>query len=124
MRKRAAERGQVADSVLIFPLILGLIFLIIQVGIWAYARNLAAHAAREGASTSASYESSQSPDAITQSVLSDSADGVLHSYAVTSSRTGDSVTVTVRGKALSLIPFVELPHVEQTVTVPVEKYVP
>lgn len=122
--RRALERGQTSEAVLIFPLVLGLVFLIIQVGIWAYARNLAVHSAREGATAAASYESGQSPEAITQSALADSADGILRSYTVTSSSSADAVTVTVRGRPLSLIPLVELPPIEQSVTVPLEHYVP
>lgn len=122
--RRALERGQTSEAVLIFPLVLGLVFLIIQVGIWAYARNLAVHSAREGATAAASYESRQSPEVITQSALADSADGILQSYTVTSSSSADAVTVTVRGRPLSLIPLVELPPIEQSVTVPLEQYVP
>lgn len=122
--RRELERGQASEAVLIVPLILGVIFVIIQVGIWAHARNIAVYSAREGATSSAAYQSDQSPDAATQAALADNADGVLRSYSVTSTRTAESVTVTVRGKSLSLIPMVELPAIEQSVTVPVENYTP
>ena len=118
------ERGHASEAVLIFPLILGVIFVIIQVGIWAHARNIAVYSAREGATSAAAYQSGQSPEATTQAALAGNADGVLRSYSVTSSHGEDSITVTVRGQSLSLIPMVQLPAIEQSVTVPVETYVP
>lgn len=124
MSRAGLERGQASEAVLILPLILGVIFVIIQVGIWAHARNVAVYSAREGATASAAYQSGQSPEAATQAALAGNSDGVLRSYSVTSTRSDDSITVTVRGQSLSLIPMVQLPAIEQSVTVPVETYVP
>lgn len=121
---RRLERGQTSEAVLIFPLVLGLVFVIIQVGIWAYARNLAVHSAGEGATAAAAHQSTRPADAATRASLEESADGVLREYSVSSSRSGDAVTVTVRGSALSLVPLVELPPIEQSISVPVEQYVP
>ncbi len=118
------ERGHASEAVLVIPLILGVIFVIIQVGIWAHARNIAVYSAREGATAAAAYQSGQSPEAATQAALAGNADGVLRSYSVTSSHGEDSITVTVRGQSLSLIPMVQLPPIEQSVSVPVETYVP
>lgn len=118
------ERGHASEAVLVIPLILGVIFVIIQVGIWAHARNIAVYSAREGATAAAAYQSGQSPEAATQAALSGNSDGVLRSYSVTSSHGEDSITVTVRGQSLSLIPMVQLPPIEQSVSVPVETYVP
>lgn len=121
---RALERGQTSEAVLIFPVIIGLAFVVIQVGIWAHARSIALHSAREGATAAATYQSDQSAEAVTQDALADSGDGVLTSTTVTSTRTTDSVTVTVSGHALSLVPLLELPTIEQSVTVPTEHYIP
>lgn len=121
---RRLERGQTSEAVLIFPLVLGLVFVVIQVGIWAYARNVAVHSAREGATAAAAHQSTQPADAATRTSLEENADGVLREYSVSSTRSADAVTVTVRGSALSLVPLVELPPIEQSITVPVEQYVP
>ncbi|MGO2045772.1 MAG: TadE/TadG family type IV pilus assembly protein [Brachybacterium tyrofermentans] len=118
------ERGNATEAVLVLPVVLGVVFLIIQVGLWAYGRNIAVYSAREGATAAASYESSQSAEAATETALAANADGVLREYDVTSARTGDTVTVTVTGRPISLVPLVELPLIEQTVTVPIELYVP
>ncbi|MGP5291671.1 TadE/TadG family type IV pilus assembly protein [Brachybacterium tyrofermentans] len=122
--RSSLERGQASEAVLIFPLILGVIFVIIQAGIWAHARNIAVYSAREGATAAAAYQSDQSPEAATQAALDGNSDSVLRSYSVTSTGNDDSITVTVRGESLSLIPMVQLPAIEQSVTVPVETYVP
>lgn len=103
---------------------LALIFLIIQTGIWAHARSIAVHSAREGATAAATYQSTASPTQATETALSNNADGVLRDYTVSSHNTPDSITVTVSGHALSLIPLYELPAIEQTVTIPTEHYVP
>ncbi|UQN31828.1 TadE/TadG family type IV pilus assembly protein [Brachybacterium kimchii] len=122
--RRRLEQGKVTESAIIFPLTIGLLFVIIQAGIWGYARSLAAYSAREGATAEASYQSTQSSETVTRAALADSAHGVLRSYTVTSTHSADSVTVTVRGHALSLMSPLEMPFIEQTVTVPVEDYVP
>ena len=48
----------------------------------------------------------------------------INESRLTSSQTDQAITVTVRGRALSLIPLYELPAIEQTVTIPTEHYVP
>lgn len=106
------------------PTVFVIVFLIIQVGIWAHARSIAVHSAREGATTAATYQSNRSSTEATTAALAESADGVLRDYTVTSSQTDQAITVTVRGRALSLIPLYELPAIEQTVTIPTEHYVP
>lgn len=106
------------------PTVFVIVFLIIQVGIWAHARSIAVHSAREGATTAATYQSNRSSTEATTAALAENADGVLRDYTVTSSQTDQTITVTVRGRALSLIPLYELPAIEQTVTIPTEHYVP
>ncbi|MGP5306907.1 TadE/TadG family type IV pilus assembly protein [Brachybacterium alimentarium] len=123
-RRGHFERGSASESVIVIPAVLALIFLIIQTGIWAHARSIAVHSAREGATAAATYQSTASPTQATETALSNNADGVLRDYTVSSHDTPDSITVTVSGHALSLIPLYELPAIEQTVTIPTEHYVP
>lgn len=122
--RRRLEEGQASEAVLILPVVLGVVFLILQIGIWAHARDIAVHSAREGAVAAASHHSTQSADGVARTYLERNAGGVLRSYSVTSAQSADTVTVTVHGQALSLVPFVQLPPVTQTVSVPIEKYVP
>lgn len=123
-RREHFERGSASESVIIIPAVLALIFLIVQAGIWAHARSIAVHSAREGATAAATYQSTTSPIQATEVALRGNADGVLRDYSVTSHNTPDGITVTVSGRALSLIPLYELPAIEQTVTIPAEHYVP
>lgn len=122
--RRRLEEGQASEAVIILPVVLGVVFLILQVGIWAHARSVGMYSAREGATAAAAYQSPQSADSVARSYLAHNADGTLRNYSVTSTRSDNAVTVTVRGQALSLIPLVQLPAITQTVTVPIEKYVP
>ncbi|ASK67275.1 hypothetical protein CFK39_15635 (plasmid) [Brachybacterium avium] len=123
-RRAQLERGSSAESIIVIPTVFVIVFLIIQVGIWAHARSIAVHSAREGATAAATYQSNRSSTEATTAALTVNADGVLRDYTVTSSQTDQAITVTVRGRALSLIPLYELPAIEQTVTIPTEHYVP
>ncbi|WP_114856278.1 TadE/TadG family type IV pilus assembly protein [Brachybacterium sp. YJGR34] len=123
-RRAQLERGSSAESIIVIPTVFVIVFLIIQVGIWAHARSIAVHSAREGATAAATYQSNRSSTEATTAALAENADGVLRDYTVTSSQTDQTITVTVRGRALSLIPLYELPAIEQTVTIPTEHYVP
>lgn len=100
-----------------------LIFLIIQLGLWGSARSVAAHSAREGATAEALYQSTSSASQVTNAALADNAGGLLRDYHVSTSRTGQTITVTVTGKSLSLVPFYS-PTITQSATVPIEQYVP
>ncbi|MGO2720760.1 MAG: TadE/TadG family type IV pilus assembly protein [Brachybacterium tyrofermentans] len=123
-RRAQLERGSSAESIIVIPTVFVIVFLIIQVGIWAHARSIAVHSAREGATAAATYQSNRSSTEATTAALAQNADGVLRDYTVTSAQTDQTITVTVRGRALSLIPLYELPAIEQTVTIPTEHYVP
>lgn len=123
-RVRQLEQGNTTEAVILFPVLLGLVFLILQAGIWAHARGIAIQAAREGALAEATYQSSSSAESATYSALKQAGDGVLTSYTVTSTSTGQNVTVTVTGTSLSLVPGMDMPAIEQTVSVPRESYVP
>ncbi|MDU1203726.1 MAG: pilus assembly protein [Clostridiales bacterium] len=121
--RAALEQGNVTESVLIFPLVLTIIFLIIQVGLWAHATSIAQHSAQEAATQAATYKSTASGSEVANETLARNAGGVFHSYSASTSKSNTSVSVTVRGYALSLVPFTELPAIERTVTVPIEDYV-
>lgn len=123
-RLRTLERGQTVEAVIVLPVVLGVIFVALQIGIWAHARGVAQSGAHEGAIAASSYGSSESGESTASGVIGDSADGLFTDYSVSSSRTEDAVTVTVTGHAVSLVPMVTLPPIEQSSTVPIERYVP
>jgi Flp pilus assembly protein TadG len=120
-----ARRDRGASSVemvLALPIVLTVLFLAVQAGMWFYARSIALAAAQSGARTSAMLDSSL------QAGLSDArsfATGVggttLSDITVTGDRSATSSTVTVSGHTVRLVPFMDL-TVTQTATLPVERY--
>ncbi|MGQ4519109.1 TadE family protein [Dermabacteraceae bacterium CCM 9520] len=121
---KSCEKGQAVESVLIFPLVLAIVFLIIQAGIWAHARNIALASAREGATISATYRSGTSATAATRSHLNETSSGFFTASAVTATKTSEYVEVHVEGRALSLIPLFQLPQISADVRIPIERYTP
>jgi len=108
--------------VLALPIVLTVLFLAVQAGMWFYARSIALAAAQSGARTSAMLDSSL------QAGLSDArsfATGVggttLSDIMVTGDRSATRTTVTVSGHTVRLVPFMDL-TVSQTATLPVERY--
>ncbi|MGO3314575.1 MAG: TadE/TadG family type IV pilus assembly protein, partial [Brachybacterium tyrofermentans] len=76
-RRAQLERGSSAESIIVIPTVFVIVFLIIQVGIWAHARSIAVHSAREGATAAATYQSNRSSTEATTAALTVNADGVL-----------------------------------------------
>ena len=117
------ERGASSvEMVLALPIVLTVLFLAVQAGMWFYARSIALAAAETGARTSSMLDSSL------QAGLSDArsfATGVggttLTGVTVTGDRSATTTTVTVTGHTVRLVPFMDL-TVSQTATVPVERY--
>jgi Flp pilus assembly protein TadG len=126
VRRRAAdERGaSPIDMAIVFPITAFLIFAIIQFGVWYHAENIARAAAQEGARTASAYQSSAAAGAASaQRVLADNADGMISGTSVIPSRDQNVATVTVKGEALHVIPFIPL-SITATATAPVEAFRP
>lgn len=123
-RRRHLERGNTTEAVILIPVVLGVIFVIIQAGIWAHARGVAAHAAREGALSAAAYQAPDTAIATTRQTLAQSGDHLVTSYHVDASSSAQTITVTVHARALSLVPGVQMPQIHQTVSIPREAYTP
>lgn len=118
----SCEKGSAVESVVILPLVLAIIFLIIQAGIWGHARNIAFASAREGASAAALYKSNASATDVAKGYLNSTASGIFKPSSVSSTRTANYVEVRVIGRSLSLVPLVELPQISANVRIPVERY--
>jgi len=118
------------ELAVIAPALIGLIFLVIQAGLYLYARNVVDSAARYGVRTARQYNPSISNKAHEQDGVNAATDYV-HQIAgkavevgeVTATRDNVRVTVTVRGKATSLIPFFDV-TVKATHRGPTERFVP
>jgi Flp pilus assembly protein TadG len=114
------------EAVLTVPVIVLMILGAVQVGLWWYSRQLAETAAQEAARAARSYAApAGAGQAEGYSYLSkvDGGGTALHHPSIQVTRGPQTVTVTVKGDIVSLMPWVS-PTVTITVTSPVETYVP
>ncbi|MGB8020330.1 MAG: TadE family protein [Candidatus Nanopelagicales bacterium] len=120
----AGERGSASlELAVVFPVVMALILLIVQAGIYWHARTLALTAAQEGLrSASVLRGSSQAGVAHAADFLDRAgADGWLTDRRAAADRGSTSVTVTVTGRAISLVPGIAGLPVRQAATGPVER---
>lgn len=108
--------------VLALPIVLTVLFLAVQAGMWFYARSIALAAAQSGARTSAMLGSTLDQGLTDARSFATGAGGTtLSGVTVTGGRSATSTTVTVTGHTVRLVPFMDL-AVSQTATLPVERY--
>jgi len=124
-RDRRDERGvSTAETVIVFPIVATLIWVIFQVGVAIHANAVAEAAAQEGAAAARRYDGSQEAGRDrTLSYLQELGPTIIENRDVEVTRTAETATVTVRGTVISLIPGIHL-TVEKTASGPVERYVP
>jgi len=108
--------------VIALPLVLTVLFLAVQAGMWFYARSIALAAAQSGARTSSMLNSTlQAGLADAQSFAAEAGGTTLTGVTVTGDRSATSTTLTVTGHTVRLVPFMDL-TVSQVATLPVERY--
>ncbi len=117
------DRGSVTLEVSILaPVLLLVVFTIIQVGLWSYARSLALGAAQEGVAAGRAYGApADAGRARAQSFLDATAGDSLVGSTVTSTATAASLRVEVTGHALSVLPGVPGLPVRQHAEGPIER---
>jgi Flp pilus assembly protein TadG len=118
------DRGSVTLEVSILaPVLLLVVFTIIQVGLWSYARSLALGAAQEGVAAGRAYRAPvEAGRARALSFLEATAGDSLIGSAVTSTATATSLRVEVTGRALSVLPGVPGLPVRQHAQGPIERF--
>jgi Flp pilus assembly protein TadG len=118
-----SERGSAAvQTAMLFPVVLLLVFGIIQGALWFHARHIALGAAQEGA-RAASAQDGTGADQRAREFVRDLTGGTLiRNLDVGISSTANTVTVTVRGRAPSLVPGSAGLIVEQSATAPIETF--
>jgi Flp pilus assembly protein TadG len=127
-RRRADDdRGLATVEVLfVLPIVVLVILGIIQTAMWWYDRQVAATAAQEAARY-ARYYTATAADGQRRGYeylhLVQGDGQSLRNVHVEVTRTATTVTVTVSGDTLGLMPWVH-PHISETATGPVERYVP
>ena len=118
------ERGAAAvEASIILPALLVIFFTITQISIWLYGNQLTAGIAQVSYNEARLYHSSAS--AGTQAgyhAADEMGNGTLQTVDVSVTRSPTTVTVTVTGTTVSLIPGIPI-HVDSTITGPVERWV-
>ena len=124
-KERDKDAGTMSISLaLVFPSVLVLILLTVQGALWWYDRQIALTAAREGSEAQRLFQADPAAGKIQANGFLDRVgDGLTdRNVNVTSSDTTVTSTVTVRTQ--SLLPFVPGILITQTITAPVERFVP
>jgi len=106
----------------VFPVVLFLIFGIIQGALWFHARHVALGAAQEGARVVAAEGGGDGEARAVEFIANLTGGTLIRNVIVRESATAQTATVTVNGRAPSLIPGVDGLPVTQTATAPVERF--
>ena len=121
--RRRDERGSVSiELVILLPALFAVMFLGMQAALFYHARTVAIAAAQEGAKAAAG-ENGKDADGVSAAssfVGEAGGDDVLTGATATANRTATTVTVTVRGHSLSVIPGWN-PVIVQSASLPVER---
>jgi Flp pilus assembly protein TadG len=124
-KKTKPDRGSgpVEFAILLFPLLL-LTFMVAQAAFVFYARSTALAAATQGANAARAYNAGPAAggDRI-DNFLDQVRGGGLRDTSYTVTNSGAEVSVTVSGKAVSIIPFMTF-EIAQRARGPVERWVP
>ncbi len=112
------------ELVVVFPAVLLVLFLGVQIALYFHARNVALAAAQEGLRAARAENGSAALGGQRAYSFIRDAGGssVLTAVSVDESRTPTQASITVAGSALEVIPFLPMPRVRQTATGPVERF--
>ncbi|WP_435740174.1 hypothetical protein [Clavibacter nebraskensis] len=116
--------GGYAGDAIVLPGIVMMVFIGVQIALWFQGANVAQSAATAAYSTARAYQADSASGRAAGEQILTQAGGFLTSPNVSVGRAPTTVTVTVTGQAVSLIPGVTLPEVSRTVTGPIERWVP
>lgn len=123
MRQRDESGESMVQTVILAPALFLLIMGVIQVALIAHAQNVAEAAAQEGAAAAREFNATEADGrAKAASALAALGPRMLTGRRVVVDRTATTVTVTVTGRALTLVPGFGRTIVE-TSSGPVERYV-
>jgi Flp pilus assembly protein TadG len=118
------DRGSVTVEITVLaPALLLVVFSIVQVGLWSYARSLALGAAQEGVAAGRAYgASAEVGRARAEQFLVTSAGDSLTGGAVAVRESASVLRIEVSGRALSVLPGVPGLPVRQRAEGPLERY--
>jgi len=117
------ERGSATvEAAIVFPVVLLLIFGIIQGALWFHARHIALGAAQEGARVASAEDGGSGEDRAREFITNLTGGTLIRHVIIHESATTQIATVTVNGQAPSLIPGVDGLPVSQIATASVERF--
>lgn len=122
--ERLREEDGFAGTAIMLPGIVMVVFIGVQIALWFQGANVAQSAATAAYTTARAYQAEDAAGRAASEQVIAQASGYLTSPHVGIDRAATTVTVTVTGRAVSLIPGVPLPEVTRTVTGPIERWVP
>jgi Flp pilus assembly protein TadG len=108
------------------PVLLLLVFSVVQAGLWAYARSLALAAAQEGAAAGAAYGAG-AQDGVRrarQFATATAGDSLRDVDVGSAGSTATTVAVEVTGRSLSVLPGLPGIFIRQHAVAPRERFVP
>ena len=119
----AGERGATTTELaIVFPVLVALILVVVQFGIWYHAAAVARAAASEGVRAMLVVDGTDADGRRrTQEFLDQLGRGVIESPAVSTSRSGDVAVVEIRASAPELLPGLRLPVTARAET-PLERF--
>lgn len=124
-QRRRDERGSFSlELAVIFPVVLLMIFAVIQAALYFHARNVALAAAQEGVRVARAENSSAGEGSgISRNFVRDAGgNDVLTGLGISARRGTTQAEVTVTGRSLSVIPGIPGFSVSQTAEGPVERF--
>jgi hypothetical protein len=121
-RARArGDRGAIAASVAVVPIIMGVLLTVVQVSLWYYGRAVGTAAAQHGLDAARVEDGTEAAgEAMAGQFLAQT--GGLDASSIEVVRTPEEATITIDGNVATLVPLFEVP-VHVSLSAPVERVV-
>ena len=121
-RARGESGIATTEAVLVTPVLLFLVMLVVQFGLWFHAQHVAQAAAEEGARAARAMQGSTATGQNRAAAFLDQAGPtIITNRSITATRTAGAVTVAILGHSVRVVPGLSLP-VEARATSPTERF--
>jgi Flp pilus assembly protein TadG len=123
-RLRDDERGEATEAVLVTPVLLFLVMLVFQFGLWYHAEHVAQAAAQEGVRT-ARLEGGSADDGQRRAAdfLARAGAKIVGDPVVSVTRNDETAVVEIRGQSVAVVPGLRMPIRARSES-PVERFRP
>ena len=123
-RLREDERGEATEAVLVTPVLLFLVMLVFQFGLWYHAEHVAQAAAQEGVRT-ARLEGGSADDGQRRATdfLARAGAKIVGDPMVSVTRNDETAVVEIRGQSVAVVPGMRIPIRARSES-PVERFRP